>query len=124
MNANRHTMYTLILTLNKKIPIELITILFNEWKIGKIFFKCDNILCSNLVEINDENIIIKNSNIYSICSTNCNIHFYIQYILKNDVHYEEKADFDDFIYGFIGNLSKYEKQQFINIYPEYFIDYL
>lgn len=123
MELDNKKKYNMILCLKiKNVPDDLIIILFDKWKIGNYFFVCDNIYCSNFMLAEEKNFIVKKDKIYSICSANCDIHFNIQYILENDIHYEEKTFLDSCIYEFITSLKENEKKYIYNLYPMYFDD--
>lgn len=116
--------YKILLCIEKKkVPAEIIELLFKKWKIGEYIFVCDNIYCSKFMMAEEKNFMVKKDKIYSICSDNCDIHFNIQYILENNIHYEEKVYLDDLIYDFICHLSENEKNKFHILYPVYFDDF-
>lgn len=116
METNKKKAYDIILCLKKKgIPDEIIYILFFEWKIEKNYSVCANIYCSNYVA--------KKINNCSICSNICDIHYNIQYMLKNDIHqYEDDENRNSYIYESICKLTNEEKNKIYEKYPLYFND--
>lgn len=125
MEVNKKKANNIILCMLKKnIPDEIIHMLFCEWNVEKNYLVCANIYCSGFVVEKEENLIIKKNHIYSICNNVCDIHYTIQYILENDIYYEEKAFLDDYIYESIYSLTNNERNNFYNLYPSYFDEFI
>lgn len=125
METDKKKSYNILLCLiTKNIPHELICILFNEWNIEKNYLVCGNIYCSNFIIQKEENMRINKNYIYSICNDICDIHYTIQYILKNNIHYEEKAFLDSYIYESMYYLTNDDKNNFYTLYPAYFDEFI
>ena len=121
MDINKKKSYNIILCLLKKnLPDEIIHMLFCEWKVEKNYWVCANIYCSGFIIGKEENIIINKNRIYSICNNICDIHYTIQYLLENDVYYQERSFLNDYIYNSICCLENEDKNKFYEIYPYYF----
>lgn len=124
MDIDRKKKLNMILCLiKKKVPEELIKLLFYEWKIGEQFCCCVNIYCSNIMMIRKRKLLAIDNLIYSTCSDYCDVQFIILYMMENNINFQKKIFLGNHVHDLICKLSDDEKQKLSKIYPGYASNY-